>query len=173
MWELPGSSRRQASAYRARGRSAMSGGIGAIPAWIAANDSGRGDPATPGPTCLLCAASRSQTTELESAPERYFLTSSGWNLQLMALKGTASPAPTVILPTAESGTLRENMEIKITVNVGPDTSYMATFHPAPQRDAERERFDSKVRPTPVRTGTSEVAPGLAIALPASEASLPV
>jgi hypothetical protein len=69
--------------------------------------------------------------------------------------------------------LRENMEIKITVNVGPDTSYQATFHPAAQRDAERERDDSKVRSTPVRTGTSEVAPGLAIALPASEASLPV
>jgi hypothetical protein len=73
----------------------------------------------------------------------------------------------------ESGTLRESMEIKITVNVGPESLYMATFHPAPQLGAERERDDSKVRATPVRTGTSEVAPGLAIALPASEASLPV
>ncbi len=65
------------------------------------------------------------------------------------------------------------MEIKITVNLGPDTSYKATFHPAPQHDPELERDDNKVRVTPVRTGTSEVAPGLAIALPASEASLPI
>jgi hypothetical protein len=65
------------------------------------------------------------------------------------------------------------MEIKITVNVGPDTSYKATFHPAAQPDTERERDDNTIRATPVRTGTSEVAPGLAIALPASEASLPV
>jgi hypothetical protein len=65
------------------------------------------------------------------------------------------------------GNLMGNMEIKITVNVGPDTSYRATFHPAPQLDEERDGPESKLRSTPVRTGTSEVAPGLAIALPAS------
>jgi hypothetical protein len=65
------------------------------------------------------------------------------------------------------------MEIKITVNMGPDTTYSAIFHPAPQRDEESEGQDTKVPSTPVRTGTSEVAPGLAIALPASEALLPL
>jgi hypothetical protein len=74
---------------------------------------------------------------------------------------------------AESGTLKESMEIKITVNVGPESLYKATFHPAPQRDADRERDVSEAPASPVRTGTSQVAPGLAIALPASEASLPV
>lgn len=65
------------------------------------------------------------------------------------------------------------MEIKITVNMGPDTSYRATFHPAPQRVEERDGQETKLRSTPIRTGTSEVAPGLAIALPASEALLPL
>ena len=63
------------------------------------------------------------------------------------------------------------MEIKITVNVGPESLYKATFHPAPQRDSERERDVKEVPASPVRAGTSQVAPGLTISLPAAAASV--
>ena len=63
------------------------------------------------------------------------------------------------------------MEIKITVNVGPDTYYSATFHPGPQ--PEREPSEEERRETAVESGTSQVAPGLAISFPPAPVSLPL
>jgi hypothetical protein len=68
------------------------------------------------------------------------------------------------------GNLRGNMEIKITVNVGPDTFYTATFHPAPE--SRNDEGDGE-RASTVESGTSQVAPGLAISFPPAPVSLPV
>jgi hypothetical protein len=64
------------------------------------------------------------------------------------------------------------VEIRVTVTAGQQGHYKATFYPAPEAVANRNRDKNKVQTTPVQAPTSGVAPGLSISLPVARASLP-